>query len=513
MLRSVMKVPMLGALVALLVLGAFVAPPAQAADGNSVSGVLRDAAGAPITSGGFKVTLEEYYDGDYDWQDLAAGDSQYSFEGLRDGRYRVRAYDESGLYASALSADFAVAGGQSRTVDIELVVAGSIDVTLRGPGGGAFPAGESGWVSLERSAPAEPGGKPWESGGVQEVSGPSVAFDRLTPGTYVAKYRSDLEKSDKYGAMSTSFTVAAGSTPATVELILEELGVIRGSVKLPPGMKASAYADIDVELHSDVWVGVFSAELNSAGTYSVKTLANDPVAVLFDSESDSLADAYWDGSRYGTPARADAEQVAVAPGATVNRDITLRRTGSSGLPLIEKTAPPRITGPKRVGEVLSVSTGSWNVAGVTASYQWYRNGTRISGADGPRYRLRVNDRRAHVRARVVVRKSGFEANSAYAAKVGPFAIATSRLTYKVKPLTQRRAAVVVEVDSAIAATRLTGKVTFRSGSKVLRTARVKNGRVGFKVKGLRKGTHKYRVVYSGNAFVKSSMRWVRITAR
>ncbi|WP_313406065.1 carboxypeptidase-like regulatory domain-containing protein [Aeromicrobium sp.] len=497
---------------ALLVMGALVAPPAQAAADNSISGVLRDSNGAPITSGDFEVTLEEQENGDIDHATVGAGESEYSFENLPDGGlYNVRVFDKNGLYASVRTEEFTLSGGQSLRRDFDLVVAGSVEVTLRGPGGSAFPAGESGWVSLVRSAPAGPSGLPWTSGGVEEVSGPSVSFDRLTPGTYMAKYRSDREKSDKYGAMSTSFTVAAGSTPASVELTMEELGVIRGSVRLPAGMKASAYAEVDVELHSGVWDGTPIVELSSSGSYSVKTLANDPVLVHFDSDIRTMADAYWDGSRYGTPVRADAERVTVAPGATVNRDITLRPTGTHGLPLIEKTASPKITGRKRVGEVLSVSAGSWNVAGVITRYQWYRNGTKIAGADEPRYRLRISDRKAKVRARVLVTKPGYDSGVAYAAKVGPFAIALSRMTYKTKVLPNHRAAVVVQVNTGIAPSRLTGKITFRSGKKVLRAAKVSGSKVGFKVGGLKKGTHKYRLVYSGNKHVKASMRWVRLT--
>lgn len=54
------------------------------------------------------------------------------------------------------------------------------------------------------------------------------------------------------------------------------------------------------------------------------------------------------------------------------------------------TDPPVITGTPRFGETLGVQPGTWE-DGVALRYQWYRDGSPISGADDPTYRLAVAD--------------------------------------------------------------------------------------------------------------------------
>lgn len=507
MLRSVMRIPVLGAVLALLVVGALAIPQAHAVGVNAVSGVLRDDEGTPVVAGGFVVALIDQATGEVGRETLDPGDADFSFDGLPDGSYLVHVVDENGRYVSVLSDEFTLTGGQSRTVDLVVVLAGSLEITVRGPGGGELPETESGWVEIARTAP-EGSGQAWVPSGLRPVNEPLVVFDLLTPGTYLARYTSE-----EHGAMSAPFAVTAGDAPASIELSLERLGVVRGSVELPAGVPASTYADISVELHSDVWEGFSAMTVGSTGGYAIKTLANDPVAVLFTSGSGAVADAYWNGSRVGTQARVDAGRVSVAPGGTATRDITLRRAGAHGLPLIESTASPAITGHKRVGEVLTVSTGSWNVAGVTASYQWYRDGKPIVGARGPRHRVGVSDRKARLHASVTVRRTGYDANRADAAKVGPFAKALSRLSVRVRPRPHGRVATVaVRVGAPVPAGALGGKVTVRRGGTVLRSVRLSHGRAGFTVRGLTKGTHSYRVTYSGNGVVEPSTRRVRITA-
>lgn len=111
-------------------------------------------------------------------------------------------------------------------------------------------------------------------------------------------------------------------------------------------------------------------------------------------------------------------------GADYGTTITVRVTGSrTGYPSITRTSPatvrvaagtltaatPRITGTRKVGRSLTSKPGSWKPAGVTFSYQWYRNGKRISGATKATYKLTRASKGKRITVRVTGRKAGYAA--------------------------------------------------------------------------------------------------------
>jgi hypothetical protein len=55
-------------------------------------------------------------------------------------------------------------------------------------------------------------------------------------------------------------------------------------------------------------------------------------------------------------------------------------------------AKPGIVGKAKVRRTLRVVPGSWGPAAVTLSYQWYRNGKKVTGATAASYRLTSRDR-------------------------------------------------------------------------------------------------------------------------
>ena len=58
---------------------------------------------------------------------------------------------------------------------------------------------------------------------------------------------------------------------------------------------------------------------------------------------------------------------------------------------VSNTAAPRVTGEARFGSVLVADPGTWEPSDATYTYQWLRDGTQISGADGRRYRPAQRD--------------------------------------------------------------------------------------------------------------------------
>ncbi|GEK23554.1 hypothetical protein CXY01_40740 [Cellulomonas xylanilytica] len=77
----------------------------------------------------------------------------------------------------------------------------------------------------------------------------------------------------------------------------------------------------------------------------------------------------------------------------------------SGVPL---TAPtPTISGKATVGQVLTAVPGSWAPAPVTLKYQWYRSGTKITGATTGTYTLTTADQGKTLTVHVIGSKPGY----------------------------------------------------------------------------------------------------------
>lgn len=79
------------------------------------------------------------------------------------------------------------------------------------------------------------------------------------------------------------------------------------------------------------------------------------------------------------------------------------------------TARPSATGSAKVGGRLTASPGAWNVAGLTYSYQWLRDGSAIAGARGATYAPSGADHRRAVSVRVTATRTGRPAGVATSA--------------------------------------------------------------------------------------------------
>ena len=74
---------------------------------------------------------------------------------------------------------------------------------------------------------------------------------------------------------------------------------------------------------------------------------------------------------------------------------------------LERTPVPTIQGPTLVGSVLTAVPGSWGPAPVTLAYQWFRDGTVISGATGTTYVLAGADNGKRISVEVTGSKPGY----------------------------------------------------------------------------------------------------------
>jgi hypothetical protein len=72
---------------------------------------------------------------------------------------------------------------------------------------------------------------------------------------------------------------------------------------------------------------------------------------------------------------------------------------------IVSSPTPTVSGTAATRQILYADTGSWD-SGVALSYQWYRNGSAISGATEPSYQILDSDRNARISVAVTGSKSG-----------------------------------------------------------------------------------------------------------
>lgn len=72
-----------------------------------------------------------------------------------------------------------------------------------------------------------------------------------------------------------------------------------------------------------------------------------------------------------------------------------------------KAPTPKITGTARAGYTLKTSVGSWSPKPTAYGYQWYRNGTKITGATKYSYKLTRSDRGKKITVKVTGKRTGY----------------------------------------------------------------------------------------------------------
>ena len=208
----------------------------------------------------------------------------------------------------------------------------------------------------------------------------------------------------------------------------------------------------------------------------------------------------------------------------LNREISLRATGrKSGFEnsvavsnvvvataggALQATEQPSIAGTAAPGSTLKASPGTWSQPSPSFSYQWLRNGAPIPGATGTSYRVTPEDAGSNVAVTVLASKTGFNDGSANAvavaiAKLTSTTTATLSAT-RIKPGKRAKVGITVTVPGVKGPVGIL-KVMDRSKKlKQKMLYSVKNGKVTIKLPKLKKGKHRIRVKYLGNATTNGS---------
>ena len=181
--------------------------------------------------------------------------------------------------------------------------------------------------------------------------------------------------------------------------------------------------------------------------------------------------------------------------------------------LLKSTKVPVISGTVKVGKTLKASKGSWNLANLTYTYQWYRNAVAIQGATSASYVVAVADSGAKVTVKVSASRNLYEpVVSTSKAKTVPKRAAVASLTASATTVAAGTPATLTisVISSGLAPT---GTVAIYDGSKKLGFVALVDGAATYSFTSAKKGTHSLYVRYLGNTQIaadSSTRRSIRV---
>jgi hypothetical protein len=155
-------------------------------------------------------------------------------------------------------------------------------------------------------------------------------------------------------------------------------------------------------------------------------------------------------------------------------------------------------GTARFGANLKASTGTWDLPGLTYSYQWLRDGTAIKGATASSYTLTSSDVGKRVSVRVTAKRAGHGNGTATSTSTAKVAKVSSSVKASVKDVTVgKRATVKVTVTTPRYATP-SGTLTVRYGSRSVKVALKPGakGKASVRLPALAKGKHAVTVTFT-----------------
>lgn len=201
--------------------------------------------------------------------------------------------------------------------------------------------------------------------------------------------------------------------------------------------------------------------------------------------------------------RVIGKRPSYADGTAVSNTV---RVGAGGA--LQATTQPRITGTATPGSSLSVENGTWNQSSSSFAYQWLRTGAPIPRATGSSYNLTPEDAGKDVAVVVFATKRGYSDGSATAPSVAVAKLTSTTAFTMSTTRTKRSKKVAFGITVTVPGVEApSGVVKIMDGVKTLKTITMDPFRKGVlkaKLKLKKKGRHKIKVVYAGNASTDGS---------
>jgi len=128
---------------------------------------------------------------------------------------------------------------------------------------------------------------------------------------------------------------------------------------------------------------------------------------------------YRDGKAISKATKSTYKLTASDKGKKITVKVTAKKSGygthakTSAAKTIykefSKSPNPTISGTAKAGKTLTAKVGTWSPTPTSFSYQWYRNGSKISGATKATYKLTSSDKGKKITVKVKPKLSGYYA--------------------------------------------------------------------------------------------------------
>ena len=214
------------------------------------------------------------------------------------------------------------------------------------------------------------------------------------------------------------------------------------------------------------------------------------------------------GSTYTVRANDGGKKVSVVvtaskTGLTAASSTSAPTATIAKVTLLKNTKRAALSGTAKPGSTLKVSKGSWNIKGLTYSYQWLRAGVPIEGATTNSYLVKSTDSGLAITARVYASSALQEpVFSTAVAKTIPKRTSAASFTASAGTVAVG-APVTLTITVAASGFTPTGDVWIYDGSKRIGIVSLTGGTATFETSFTRKGTHTLKVRYLGTTQIAS----------
>jgi hypothetical protein len=253
--------------------------------------------------------------------------------------------------------------------------------------------------------------KPPLSAGSPGISGSSVMGQSLTAreGTWAVgvffKYQWLRDGTPITGATARIYTTVAGDSGHIVSVqITGSLNGFADTTATAPGIEIAPASFTVTTLPS--LSGTFAT--GRALTVANGTWIPAPTAFTYEWYRDGILLPDATGSTYTlAPEDANTTIWVEVTGSRLGYEELTKNSAQVTTPKFFTTAPtPTISGTLRSGYTLTAKAGTWSPS-ATLTYQWYRSGSKISGATKSTYKLTTSDRGKKITVVVTGKKTGY----------------------------------------------------------------------------------------------------------